>query len=454
MPSPSSIQPRPACGAAVAHYSARRSNGRPFVTPPDEGKPQADILPVHTPPERSAMLLTDPITLLCIIIPFGLMTMMLLCLSYVGMEKGHSSLHWWIAGDLLLAAYRSIWLLQPEVLPVLPPWLGLFTPDAAFLGTTGLLLFAIGGHTLALSHLTDGARGRARHLQLFLLLPASYLLGAWLLLDNAYLVPWFLLFALMAIAMQFSVTLSLAPSYRGAWGLLAGQAVLLVFHGGSLIELLGEPMPPLAFDGPDLPDLAAMLMDVMVSFLFTLSYALMLQERLRLHVQRLSITDTLTGALNRRGALPILTRSWAEATTQQSSMAVAMIDLDNFKRINDEHGHAVGDAALQCFANSVGVLKRRSDVLVRWGGEEFLLLMPETDVQQAASFLARLRESLKLQPLTPALPLHIEFSAGLADAAMLSTDTPFDSLLRGIDKALYRAKRLRDRVEVMEPADL
>jgi diguanylate cyclase (GGDEF)-like protein len=197
----------------------------------------------------------------------------------------------------------------------------------------------------------------------------------------------------------------------------------------------------------------AMVMDFMVSFLFTLSFALMLQEQLRMDVLQLSITDTLTGALNRRGAAPILTREWKQAGHQRYPLAVAMIDLDNFKAINDAHGHSTGDAALQTFASTVMRLKRKTDVFVRWGGEEFLLVFPHTDIQQAQHFMARLREALRQPQPGSHLPLRLAFSAGLADASAAGSDENFEVLLKALDKALYRAKRQRDRVEVVELVD-
>ncbi|MBB4817828.1 diguanylate cyclase (GGDEF)-like protein [Pseudomonas alcaligenes] len=400
------------------------------------------------------MLLNDPVTLLLIITPFGLMTMLLLCLSYVGLGKGNSSLHWWIAGDLLLAAYRLVALMQPDIAAGALSWLGLFPPAVAFVAGTALLLMAIGSHTLALYHLMERSDSRGWHLKIGFGPALLYGVVAVIALHGSYIIPWFSLAISLTIALQLNITLQLRKRYRGAWGLLAGQSALILFHGWTLIVLTLHPIPPLPFDRPDLPSINALYMDFMVSFLFTLSYALMLQEQLRQHVQQLSITDTLTGALNRRGAAPILDREWAQAAEQRSPMAVAMIDLDHFKAINDQYGHAAGDAALQAFSDTVNRLKRQSDIFVRWGGEEFLLLFPHTDIQQAQNFMARLRDTLRRDPVSPTLPLHIGFSAGLADSGTIGSAPQFEVLLKAVDKALYRAKRQRDRVERVETVDL
>jgi diguanylate cyclase (GGDEF)-like protein len=401
------------------------------------------------------MLLNDPVTLLLVIIPFGLMTTLMLCLSYVGSGQHRAPLHWWIAGDLTLAAYRLVDLLQPGVVNADYAWLGMLQPTTAFNANSALLLLAIGCHTLALHHLSGQPRGGLWQARMLLMPVLLYAVGTCLLLHSAYMLPWFFLLCVITIALQFWVTLPLRRRFRGAWTLLAGHLALLLFHGHLALMLTVDPLPPLAFDEPDMFSLPALAMDFMVSFLFTLSFALMLQEQLRQQVLQLSITDTLTGALNRRGAVStILDRGWGQAAPQRYPLAVVMIDLDHFKMINDQYGHALGDAALQAFSRTVTRLKRKDDVFVRWGGEEFLLVLPGTDIGQAQAFMARLREALSTGGLNPYLPFPISFSAGLAQTSKLNDQEDFEALLRAVDKALYRAKRVRGRVEVVEAVDL
>ncbi|MCK9814837.1 GGDEF domain-containing protein [Pseudomonas sp. MAFF 302046] len=393
------------------------------------------------------MLLNDPVTLSLILIPFGLLTALVLCLSYFGLGSSGGALRWWLAGDLLLTAYRGVVLLQPGVLGDGYTWLGLLTPPQELVSGIALLLAAIGAHTLALEHLFGRRGGHGWPLDRVLLLPLVYTVGAVALLHSAYLLPWFFFIVLLSIGQQLRAAWALKQRYRGAWGLIAGHTALILFHASSLFSTLVDPVPPLAFDSPDLPSIGALVMDFMVSFLFTLSFALMLQEQLRQQAFQLSITDTLTGALNRRGAAPIINDQWSRARQLRTPLTLAMIDLDNFKRINDHHGHATGDAALQRFAASVFRLKRQGDVFVRWGGEEFLLMLPGTDVHQARQFLQQLREELQRQGQQP--PLQMTFSAGLADVCALPAQWSFEALLGEVDKALYRAKQQRDRVEVV-----
>ncbi|RAU45398.1 MULTISPECIES: GGDEF domain-containing protein [unclassified Pseudomonas] len=401
------------------------------------------------------MLLNDPVTLLLIIIPFGLMTTLMLCLSYVGSSGHRAPLHGWIAGDLVLAAYRATDLLQPGVLPPAFGWLGILQPETAFIVSTAGLLLAIGCHTLALHQLADTPRPRRWQTGVLAIPLLIYGLGAGVLLHSAYLQAWFFLFCVITIGLQCSVTWPLRKRFRGAWALLAGHAAVLIFHACNALTSAIDPPGPVNFDEPDMFSLPALAMDFMVSFLFTLSFALMLQEQLRQQVVRLSITDTLTGALNRRGAVStILQQERRQGAAQRYPLAVAMVDLDNFKRINDQHGHAVGDLALQVFARTVTGLMRKGDVFVRWGGEEFLLVFPGTDVQQAQGFMKRLRDALEQLPSSGDLPFRIGFSAGLVQTSSMDRREDFETLLRAVDKALYRAKQVRGRVEVVEAMDL
>jgi diguanylate cyclase (GGDEF)-like protein len=139
------------------------------------------------------------------------------------------------------------------------------------------------------------------------------------------------------------------------------------------------------------------------------------------------------------------------SATERYPLTIAMIDLDHFKMINDQYGHATGDAGLQLFSASVRRLKRKSDVFARWGGEEFLLAFPGTRIQEAQRFMSRLRETLQTDS---ALPFALGFSAGLAQTDALENQNDFENLLRSVDKALYRAKVHRGRVEVVELSDL
>jgi len=149
--------------------------------------------------------------------------------------------------------------------------------------------------------------------------------------------------------------------------------------------------------------------------------------------------DPLTGALNRKGLDEALTREIARARRRGSSLCLALLDVDNFKHINDTYGHRTGDDALRHLSGVVRASLRPHDVVARYGGEEFLILLPETELDQATATLTRLqRELTKRYFLADNKRLLITFSAGVA---RLGTDEDPYAAIDRADKAMYAAKR-------------
>lgn len=148
--------------------------------------------------------------------------------------------------------------------------------------------------------------------------------------------------------------------------------------------------------------------------------------------------DALTGTLNRRGLDQNLSREVARARRSGDNLTVAMVDLDHFKRINDTYGHAAGDQMLAHFAALIKSVIRQTDMAVRYGGEEFVLLLPDTDGRGAQFVLGRLRQVFSRGPLSyEGQTLSATFSAGVAT---LRADENGHTLLRRADEALYQAK--------------
>ncbi len=155
-------------------------------------------------------------------------------------------------------------------------------------------------------------------------------------------------------------------------------------------------------------------------------------------------TDSLTGLANRRVAEEVLT----DLMTSGTPFAVVMADLDFFKRLNDTMGHEAGDRALRLFADTVRAIVRDRDHVVRWGGEEFAMLLPGANAERAAEVVARLRAALAQAHLLSGTPIFTA-SFGISDSTM-SRDR--ESLIRVADDALYRAKRDgRDRCVIGDP---
>ena len=135
------------------------------------------------------------------------------------------------------------------------------------------------------------------------------------------------------------------------------------------------------------------------------------------------------------------------------SFSVALLDLDHFKQLNDRFGHAGGDQILRCFSEVARASVRNVDTVARWGGEEFLILMPEADVSHAFEAMERLRERIAVLGVTSEQGdmMHFTFSAGVAGHRLgQSVD---DTIVRA-DRALYSAKAAgRNRVELAANAN-
>ncbi len=192
--------------------------------------------------------------------------------------------------------------------------------------------------------------------------------------------------------------------------------------------------------------------DVMVSVSVVALVVHVLAERndeLLLRVASEARTDKLTGLLNRRGFDERAAVELAHAQREGHPIAVVSIDIDYFKRINDEWGHDVGDRVLTELGRLLTVHSRAVDVVARLGGEEFVVLLPSADAGVAEAFSQRIRRRLVLTDAAT-LPT-IRVSGGVA-ADVAPTD--IDLLLQRADSALYAAKRGgRDRTVVFEPAD-
>jgi diguanylate cyclase (GGDEF)-like protein len=155
-------------------------------------------------------------------------------------------------------------------------------------------------------------------------------------------------------------------------------------------------------------------------------------------IRELAQVDELTRLGNRRHVLEMLAIAHARCVRSGETLSVVMIDLDHFKAINDRHGHAMGDAVLREFAQVLRAGLRESDFAGRWGGEEFLLVLPQMRAEAAATLVDRLREAAGRLLFDPALPgLKISFSAGAAECA---ASEPTQVAIERADQAMYRAK--------------
>lgn len=169
------------------------------------------------------------------------------------------------------------------------------------------------------------------------------------------------------------------------------------------------------------------------------------RKRAEEEIHLLATTDSLTGIANRREFVRILEGEVDRARRYGVPLSLAMYDLDNFKRVNDTFGHDAGDYVLQAVIRLVKENIRASDVAARWGGEEFMVLMPQSDIQAAKNAAEKLRLAIAGHRFDKLDKLTVSFGV---TAFELQDD--LNSLLKRVDDALYRAKELgRNRVEIL-----
>jgi two-component system, cell cycle response regulator len=182
-----------------------------------------------------------------------------------------------------------------------------------------------------------------------------------------------------------------------------------------------------------------------------------LEEKNR-ELERISISDGLTGLFNHRHIHGLLHEEFERVNRTDDPLTVAMLDLDHFKRINDTYGHQAGDRVLQELAGILRSNAREIDKLGRYGGEEFLVILPETELDDGAVFLERVRSDVESSgfDLDGPEPLRVTISAGVATHPAPGVRDP-DGLIKRADRALYAAKADgRNRVvryDALEPVN-
>lgn len=159
--------------------------------------------------------------------------------------------------------------------------------------------------------------------------------------------------------------------------------------------------------------------------------------------------DSLTGLLNRRKGWDFMHYEEEKSRRSRKPIGVALMDIDKFKRVNDEYGHEVGDEVLRTVSHCLAQTLRASDILIRWGGEEFLAVFPEIDVEGLARAAEKIRTAVDSHPWTLPDGARVTVSVG---TAVKAPEVAWEKAVDAADKALYRAKSLgRNRVEADAP---
>jgi two-component system cell cycle response regulator len=176
---------------------------------------------------------------------------------------------------------------------------------------------------------------------------------------------------------------------------------------------------------------------------FQLAQANLKLRRHEAEIVAMSLTDQLTGVGNRRLLDQAMETEIARAARSGKKLCAFIVDLDHFKRVNDTYGHEAGDTVLAAFGGLLRRHTRQTDIVARFGGEEFVMLLPDTDLAEAVMIADRLRVTLAAERVEP-LPDPVTASFGVAEMTIGETGA---AMLQRADKALYRAKEAgRNRV--------
>lgn len=300
--------------------------------------------------------------------------------------------------------------------------------------------------------------------------------------DRTTPVPGWLMWGPLGIATLFSLLLlqqhqmrialiSLVTAFQA--GLLARHALgpgltgprekgrVLLFIGAALLGLVlvlrfvsaaSNEHWDKAVAVPDSLQAATYLFGMVTLLMNTMGYVLMHKER-AVDLQHEQAThDALTGLFNRRALLDQARVAVSSASRGGLELGVLMLDLDHFKRVNDEHGHQAGDKVLKEAAHRMRLRLRLHDVLGRYGGEEFVLVLNNTNLVNATGVAEGIRRVIEAQPFEfNGKRIHITISAGVHVRRPDNNERTVDDMIAAADRALYQAKQNgRNRVEVGE----
>jgi len=177
---------------------------------------------------------------------------------------------------------------------------------------------------------------------------------------------------------------------------------------------------------------------------------LKLNRKAQEKLSQLSNTDALTGLLNRRSFIEKSSAEFERSIRYDRPLSLMMIDIDFFKKVNDRYGHMIGDVVLQKIANEISLQLRTNDIFCRWGGEEFILLIPESDHDNGQFLSEKIRKSIEDTPveLDSGESLNIKISIGCT--SIRENDSEIEALIERADRALYMSKETgRNRVSFL-----
>ena len=256
----------------------------------------------------------------------------------------------------------------------------------------------------------------------------------------------------LLLAFSFALLFSIIMLFLGAISAHAGQKPARYFLIAALAAMVGALLTTLSVWG-FIPHNSwtfraveiGMLVDATLLAL-ALAYQLRTSQERRIRAERLAQLDPLTGLNNRRALYDKTSSFWSNAIRHKHATSVMLLDIDRFKQINDIYGHAHGDEVLKALANILKQSIRQGDVLARWGGEEFIVFLPETDIEEATVLAERLRTAIagmRIPRETGETIVTASFGVAQQEAPHLT----LDALIASADECLYQSKQQgRNRV--------
>jgi diguanylate cyclase (GGDEF)-like protein len=231
----------------------------------------------------------------------------------------------------------------------------------------------------------------------------------------------------------------------------AGLRLLVLGFSLGGVAFLSRAIP--VFVMPDLlgGELAAeklvpggLFLSFMVIILTSVGFLVLQKDRVEAEATKLAVTDPLTGTFNRRTFLELAEKEISRARRSKEPLSLVLFDLDHFKAINDKYGHPAGDHVLKRFVQVAKMCLRQEDLLVRYGGEEFCLLLPQTNTNDAATMAERIRGATEYSSFSfvdgkSTRPINVTVSGGVAQLGD-DPDEDIDALIARADEAMYAAK--------------
>lgn len=355
-------------------------------------------------------------------------------------EKGHKGLSLWGAGLVVNTLSYPAFALRT---------LGWVDVSIVLTNLLSVLTFAL--HTLALMAFQ---KSRVRVAPLWCVWTPAVLIGASALLfmhddhlRNVLVAGFQGAMVLVLLSQAWAPGM---PTRRmtGRWVVIIGTALLLIAFIMRMHFMVVEGNWNSQYKVPDHIQAYTYFVSLAVLLTNSIGFVIMQMEHAVAEQHKLAIHDQLTGLYNRYALLDMLEHSGAQSRRNNKPLAMLMLDIDHFKRVNDRHGHLVGDEVLRQVAQRIQDRLRRSDVLARYGGEEFLAFLPDTDLEGGIFVAEAIRHAIEAQPITAGgTEISVTVSIGVHAGVFGDAPNSADTMISASDRALYQAKeRGRNKV--------